>query len=222
MSRPIAVLRPDPGNGRTAAAIEAAGRVAIRLPLFAVRPIDWQPPDAADHDALILTSANAVRHAGSGLAGLAALPAYVVGARTAAAARSAGLCVAATGATDAQDLARLAAAAGICRALHLAGRDHWPLPGEIVTATRIVYASDALTVAPGRLAALNGAVALVHSVRAGARLAELMPPPARAGTAIAAISASAAAAAGSGWCAVAIAARPADADVIAAARALAD
>ncbi|WP_066544120.1 uroporphyrinogen-III synthase [Sphingomonas sp. CCH21-G11] len=219
MSRPIAVLRPDPGNGRTAAAIEAAGQVAIRLPLFAIRPIDWQPPDAADHDALILTSTNAVRHAGSGLAGRSA---YVVGARTAAAARSAGLSVAATGATDAQDLARLVAVAGVCRALHLAGRDHRPLPGEIVTATRIVYASDALTVAPGRLAALNGAVALVHSVRAGARLAELMPPPARAGTAIAAISASAAAAAGSGWCAVAIAARPADADVIAAARALAD
>ena len=64
MSRPLAVLRPEPGNGATAARIEELGFRAIRLPLFAVRALAWTMPDAADHDALLLTSANAVRFGG--------------------------------------------------------------------------------------------------------------------------------------------------------------
>ena len=43
--RRIAVLRPEPGNARTAAAVEAMGFAAIRLPLFAVVPLAWTVPD---------------------------------------------------------------------------------------------------------------------------------------------------------------------------------
>ena len=39
----LAVLRPEPGNTATAGRIEAAGARAIRLPLFAVKALDWVP-----------------------------------------------------------------------------------------------------------------------------------------------------------------------------------
>ncbi len=78
--KPLAVLRPEPGNAATAARIAAAGARTIRLPLFAVGPLAWTPPDPAVHDALLLTSANAVRQAGPGLAGYRTLPVHAVGA----------------------------------------------------------------------------------------------------------------------------------------------
>jgi uroporphyrinogen-III synthase len=34
------------------------------MPLFAIVPLDWTAPDPAQFDGLVLTSANAVRHAG--------------------------------------------------------------------------------------------------------------------------------------------------------------
>lgn len=214
--KPLAVLRPEPGNAATAARIAAAGGTAIRLPLFAVRPLAWNVPDPAEHDALFLTSANAVRHAGPGLAALVALPVHAVGQATADAAIAAGLRVARVGDDDAM---ALAAAVDARRALHLAGRDRATatLPG--VSRTIAVYASEPVTPDPAMLAALNGAVALVHSPRAGARLAELIAD--RAGIAVAAISEAAATAAGPGWARVCVAARPGDAALVRAALALA-
>ena len=79
MSRAVAVLRPEPGNAATATRVEAAGLAAIRLPLFAVRALDWTPPDPAAFDALILTSANTPRLAGPGIDSLASLPVFAVG-----------------------------------------------------------------------------------------------------------------------------------------------
>ena len=60
---------------------------------------------------------------------------------------------------------------------------------------------------------LAGTVALVHSPRAGARLAALLPD--RADVRLAAISAAAAEAAGDGWAAVAVAPTPDDAALVA-------
>lgn len=220
MSARIAVLRPEPGNAATAAQIVAAGAEPVRLPLFATEPLDWTAPDPRHHDALILTSANAVRLAGPGLARLAALPVYAVGAATAAAARAVGLTVAASGDGDAMSLAERARAASIDRALHLAGRDraHAALPG--VTLTLPVYASAAVPVTPAALARLAGTTALLHSARAGARLADLVADRAR--IALVAISAAAGDAAGTGWASLRIAARPDDAALIAAAMVPAD
>lgn len=218
MSRPVAVLRPEPGNSETVRRLRVAGLEAIALPLFAAAQRDWVPPEASAHDALFITSANAIRHAGPGLGTLATLPVLAVGGASAAAAREAGLVVAMTGHADAADLAARAVARGYRRALHLAGADH-VAPGPPVSATAIVYASDPLDrvdVAP-----LAGCVALVHSARAGARLAELAGAR-RGEIAIAAISAKAASAAGAGWRAIGIAVEPAEPALIEAARALAD
>jgi uroporphyrinogen-III synthase len=217
--KPLAVLRPEPGNAATAARIAAEGGRAIRLPLFAVRPLPWTAPDPAAYDALLVTSANAIRAAGPQLATLAGLPTYVVGTATAEAATTAGLRVEMVGDADGTELAERAVRVGMTRALHLAGRDRAvaTLPG--VARVVEVYASEPTAIDPAALAALHGAVALVHSPRAGARLAELATDP--GATALAAISARAAAAAGEGWAAVAIAAQPDDAGVVAAGLALA-
>jgi len=198
MSRPIAVLRPEPGNRVTAAVIEAAGRTAIRLPLFAAAPVAWDAPNPADFDALILTSANAIRHGGAGLERQLGLPVHAVGEVTAEAAQRVGFRIAAIGDAGAAELLASAEAAGVRRALHLAGRERSIEAGGIVAEVITVYASEPIAADAVQLA---GAVVLVQSARAGARLAELVDAAAidRSGIALAAISRRAADAAGIGW-----------------------
>lgn len=201
MSRPIAVLRPNPGNRVAATAIEAAGRVAIRLPLFEVHPMPWICPDPAGFDALIVTSSNAIRHAGPGLARLLDLPVYAVGAVTAETARRAGFAIAMSGEAGAAALLERAEACGVRRALHIAGRERSIEPGGIVAQVVTVYASEAVPIAAQDAARLAGSVAMVKSARAGERFAEVVDEHGldRARIALIAISDRAAAAAGPGW-----------------------
>lgn len=220
MSRPIAVLRPEPGNRITAAAVEGRGRTAIRLPLFATRPLGWNVPDPADYDALILTSANAVRLAGSGLDALRRLPVHAVGEATASAARRAHFNVVTVGQSGAAALVEQAQAAGVRRALHLAGQERTLEAGGIVAAVLPVYASVAVPVTAEAVAQLAGSIALVQSARAGARLAEIVPD--RSALILAAVSEAAAAGAGNGWRATAIASQPETEALIDLAIALAD
>lgn len=224
MSRAIAVLRPEPGNAATAAAIEALGLTAIRLPLFEVHAIDWTPPDVTRFDALLLTSANALRRAGPGLAALRGLPVHAVGDATAAAARDAGLEVVAVGDRDGAALVAAAAASGVQRALLLGGRDRAVEEHPIIAEAIAVYASEPVAVALEALDQLAGSVVLLHSARAARRVADLID---RAGidrrtVRLAAISAAAAEAAGGNWEGIAAAASPDDATLIQLARTLAD
>jgi uroporphyrinogen-III synthase len=220
MSRAIAVLRPEPGNRITAAAIEGRGRTAIRLPLFETRPLAWDVPDPAAHDALILTSANAVRWAGDGLGLLRGLPVWAVGEATASAARRAHLDVVAVGDAGAAALVAQAEAKGVRHALHLAGRERTLEAGGIVASVLPVYASEVLPVTAEQVAALDGCVALIQSARAGTRLGEIVPD--RSAVVVAAISEAAAAGSGRGWRATAIAPRPDTGALIDTAIALAD
>ena len=218
MSRPLAVLRPEPGNAATARAIEALGRSAIRLPLFRIVPLAWDKPPADAHDALILTSANAVRQAGAALRAYAALPVHAVGAATAAAARAAGLRVVATGVADGQVLLDAAERAGVRRALLLTARERAVADHPVLGTIRAVYASEA--VEDVDVTPLHETVALVHSQRAARRLAMLAVD--RGTIAVAAIAPAVADVLGGGWRAVAVAARPDDAATIAAALPLSD
>jgi len=86
--RPLLVLRPEPGAAATLARAVAAGWQAIAAPIFNIVPLPWAAPDPADHDALMLTSANAVRQAGDALRLYRHLPVYAVGEATAVAAQS--------------------------------------------------------------------------------------------------------------------------------------
>lgn len=219
--RPLLVLRPEPGAAATVARAEALGLEAIAAPLFTIVPTPWHAPDPAAHDALMLTSANAIRHGGEALALYHALPVYAVGAATAAAAHAAGFPDVRTGAADATALLALMIAGGVARPLHLAGREHRDAGHPTLSITRrIVYSAEAATALPAlaQAALASGAIALLHSPRAGALLANLAGD--RASIPIAAISAAAADAAGEGWLARAIAATPDDAALLAAARKL--
>jgi uroporphyrinogen-III synthase len=211
VTRALAVLRPEPGNAATAARIEAIGRVAVRLPLFAVQPLAWTPPDPTQFDALLLTSANAVRHAGAGLRVLRSLPVVAVGEATARAARAAGLTVETVGTGDA---AAAVGASGRKRLLHLGGRDRT----DAGVATIAVYAADPIPVPTA--AALAGCVALLHSVRAARRLGELLARDGVTDVRVAALSAAVRAA--GPVCPGAVADRPDDATLVALAARLTD
>lgn len=199
------MLRPEPGNRATIVRLAELGVEAVALPLFAVQPLVWTVPDPADFDALILTSANAARWSGDGLALLKTLPVYTVGEATAAATRAAGIDVVTTGRDDADALLATARAAGITRALHLGGRESMIIPGsppaDIVRRSIAVYATDPLVVPPHALAKLIDGVALLHSPRAARQLAALIDAAgfARKRITLAALSQAVAAAAGNGW-----------------------
>jgi uroporphyrinogen-III synthase len=224
MTRAIAVLRPEPGNAATAARIEAVGLAAIRLPLFEIRAAGWTPPDPARFDALLLTSANAPREAGAGLAALIDLPVYAVGEATAAAARDAGLTIAEVGGRDGAALLAAAAERGVRRALLLGGRDRAVASHPIIAETIPVYASEPIAVPAEALGRLAGSVVLLHSPRAARRFAMLAEQAGldRRTVRLAAISAAAADAAGNGWDRVAAAPSPDDDALIGLARTLAD
>jgi uroporphyrinogen-III synthase len=209
----VIVVRPPPGDERTLARLAAAGIEGAAMPLFAVTPVDWTAPPQDRYDALLLTSANAIRHGGSALASLRDLPVVAVGAATARAATDAGFAVAITGDGDVGAAIDRATAAGWTRLLHLAGRDRIHAGTHAVT----VYANDTLPIADGTARRFAGATVLLHSARAAARVAALVDRDGvdRAAVRLAALSPAVAAAAGDGWQHVAIAARPTDAALIA-------
>ncbi|HEX4738254.1 MAG TPA: uroporphyrinogen-III synthase [Allosphingosinicella sp.] len=209
MNRPLLILRPQPGADETAARARVLGLEPVVAPLFTVRPLAWEPPDPADFDAVLLTSANAAREAGPALSRFTTLPCWAVGEATAAAAQEVGFADVRTGSSDGTALVQAAAASGISRVLHLHGREHVALawPGLEVE-SRAVYAAEAAGELPEAARGLRDPVALIHSPRAGARFAALAGE--KSGTTIAAISRAAAAAAGSGWAEMAVAAAPRD------------
>ena len=192
----------------SAAAARSLGLEVLTCPLFAIAPLAWTAPDPAHFDALLLTSANAVRHAGPQLAKLAALPVLAVGRTTADTARAVGLTVTNVGEAGAQQL--LDSLAGSPHLLHLAGEDHGAIIGHHV-ATLAVYRAGMVDVPD--LPDVTYMVIAVHSPRAGARLGDLVD--ARSDTMIAAISEAAALACGSGWQALEWPPQPTDSALLA-------
>ena len=160
-------------------------------------------PDPIAYDALLLTSANAIRHGGPHLASLRSLDVIAVGQATADAARAAGFRVVAVGDVGVDEL--LASIIGSKRLLHLAGAArHRPVSRHAIDALTLYKSS---TISKIRLPK-GPLVALVHSPRAGTHLA--MASTVREPIAIAAISAPAAAACGTGWGSIDVAATPDD------------
>jgi uroporphyrinogen-III synthase len=211
----LLILRPEPAASETAARAAAMGLAAVAAPIFVVQPLAWRPPDPADFDAILLTSANGARFGESGVQGLLHLTCYAVGEASAGAARAAGFADVRTGSGDGDAAVALATADGASRLLHLCGRERKPLgaPGVSITSCT-VYAADALPALPASaLKALSdGAIVLLHSPRAAAHFAALVDAAAlrRETIALAAISESALAAAGSGWLTQAAAEEPRD------------
>lgn len=218
---PLLVTRADPGGLATVRRAQAEGLDARHVPLFTARPLDWEAPDPAHFEGLLLTSAQAVRLAGPRLAALANLPVHAVGEATAAAARAAGLEVATVGDTDGRALLDAMASQAIARVLWLCGRDRTALAATGIAITPIpVYAVDAAP-PPREWDRLIAAPALIvaHSTRGAKRIADLAGDR-RKHLTLLAISAAVAAAAGEGWAEKAVSGRPDDAAMLAEAHAL--
>lgn len=201
----LAVMRPEPGASATVDRARRRGLDAVAMPLFTIEPVEWQAPDRDDFDGLLLTSANALRDGGGQLEQLRALPAYAVGMATAEVARAAGFDIAAAGDSGVDRL--LGSIGADFKLLHLCGEDRREPVDALQSITPlIVYRSKEID--HPELHNLDGAVALIHSPRAGRRLAELVSE--RSAIAIAAISAAAAEAVGAGWRVVEAADEPGD------------
>lgn len=210
MTRPLLVLRPEPGSAATAARAQALGLDAIAVPLFEIVPLVWDAPDPSRFDAVMVTSVNALRHGGDAVRRYAGLRAYAVGEATAAALAEAGFGDVRIGPGDAIGLIDLLVNDRVGRVLHLCGADRRePDPRGLAIERVAVYAAREIACPEDFEAAITRRpVAMVHSPRAAARLAALVTDRGR--IPLAAISANAAAAAGEGWEAVAVADAPTD------------
>lgn len=106
MAGRILVTRPQPGADRTARRLSELGFVPVVLPLFETVPVAVETSSIPAVDALVVTSANAFRHAPETLIRrLAATPCFAVGGETGELARSLGLASVEVGPGDASALA---------------------------------------------------------------------------------------------------------------------
>lgn len=219
---PVIVIRPQPGCDATVAEARMLGLEAHGVPLFVVAPLAWQAPAPDSFDALLLGSANALRHGGPQLSAYAGKPVYTVGATTAEAAHAAGLVVVATGHGGLQPVLD-AIRPEHRRLLRLAGQERISLvpPANVGMIERVVYASTVLPMPHALVARLREpAVVMLHSAEAARHFAAECDRQAvdRSRLALAAIGPRVAAAAGEGWHALGIAPRTDGASMLALAR----
>ncbi len=211
--RRLFLFRPDPGARHSADRARQLGLQVTTIPLFELEPVEWAAPDPQEFDALLLTSANALRFGGDHLDRIRALPVHAVGEATARAAEVAGFGLASVGHRGVDAL--LGAIPQGARLLHPCGEDRrMPDQPPHAIACLCVYRATPLH-PPAALDQLAGQVAAVHSPRAARRLAELVREADRPSICIAAISEAAAEAAGSGWCRLEAARAPSDAELLA-------
>lgn len=191
-------------------------------PLLAPEALAWEAPEAPV-DALMFTSPQGPAFAGEAAARYRRLPAYAVGARTAAAARAAGFADVREAGGDVGALHDAVAAAGHERVLHLAGahRTEAAAPASLRILVRAVYEAKLMALSDEAQAALRaGALdwALLFSTRTAAHFAVQFDELGidRSTLSIAAISPAALAAAGPGWRRGVAAATPSEAGILAA------
>ena len=201
MTRVVAI-RPEPGLSATLERGQAMGLDMAGWPLFEIRPVAWDPPVPDTIDGVLLGSANALRHAGSGLARFRGKPAYAVGAATAEAARAAGFAVRVEGSGGLQQV--LGGLPRPLTLLRLAGAKRIPLvpPLGIVLDTRVTYESAELPMPPDMAGELrDGGLVLLHSGEAARHFAQEVSRLGldRGRIALAALGPRIAQAAGSGW-----------------------
>lgn len=204
MTRPVILLRPEPGNGASLTMARHLGLEAHGFALFHVEPVAWQAPAPDAIDALLIGSANVPRHAGPQLAAYAGKPTYAVGRTTAEACRQAGLDVVGIGHGGLQPLlARLAPTHR--HLLRLAGAERVELspPAGVTLTEAVTYASQPCPIPPdlADLLTTRQPLVLLHSAEAARHFAAecnrlgLM----RGAIHLAALGPRIAQAAGSGW-----------------------
>lgn len=212
---PLVVIRPAPGCDATVGAARAMGLEAQAWPLFAIRPLEWEAPDPATIDGLLIGSANAMRQGGPALDLYIGKPVWCVGKITALAAKARGHDVIAVGEGGLQALLD-GMPPGQRRLLRLAGRERVVLhpPAGTTLIERVVYASEPQPLAPGLARLLERPVlVLLHSAEAARHFASLCPD--RANVSLACLAPRIAEAAGEGWRALEALEKPDDAALLA-------
>jgi uroporphyrinogen-III synthase len=224
----VLITRPQPGARATAERLEALGHEVMVSPLFTTRSVEWAPPGEL-FDALMVTSANAMRLSGPLPDRWRGLPCYVVGKATAEAAGARGFTRLITGDGDAEGLVAQMRADGIGAALHLAGREHRAIAEpDIRIITRIVYAADPVesldTGAAEALLSGNMDWALLYSARAARQFSALVDKIglSRSRISLGVLSQHVADTAGPGWRATVIAPAPVEEQLFAACGLLCD
>lgn len=221
MTSLVLTIRPEPGCSATVRVGRLAGLPIEGCPLFEIRPLAWKPPEPRKIDALLLGSANAVRHGGPGLDLFRDKPVYAVGSATAREASKAGFAVADWGKGGLQRIVN--SVRPPAKLLRLAGRERVALspPLGVAMETRTVYESVPRPL-PGQWAtALSaGGLVLLHSAAAARHFASECDRCglSRAEIALAALGSRIAAAAGEGWRIVRAAVEPREAALLALAR----
>jgi uroporphyrinogen-III synthase len=165
MTARVLVTRPEPGASRTAARLRALGIVPVVLPLSRTVPLPVEPLPAL-FDAVLATSANALRHAPDHLVqGLSGLPLLAIGGATATAARQRGFRAVTSADGSAADLVQLLTSmlAPPARLAYLTGRIRLPhveralaeglyraTPVETYDTMAVSYADDEISRQLGR------------------------------------------------------------------------
>jgi uroporphyrinogen-III synthase len=218
VSLPLVVIRPEPGFSSSVAQARALGFEVLGEPLSEIQPRPWEAVRPELIDALLIGSANALLQAGPHLAALVGKPVYAVGEATAAAARQAGLIIAAAGSGSLQRV--LDAVPSPLRLLRLAGEERVPLtaPPGVEVVTRVVYAAVPLAMSQDFAERIKGGgVVLLHSAASASHFADevdrLRVPRAR--VALAALGPRILQAAGKGWRAARSSAQPTEAALLA-------
>ncbi|MGF7171267.1 uroporphyrinogen-III synthase [Sphingobium xanthum] len=179
MNRPLVLLRPQPGNDRSAEPARALGLEVIQFPLFEIIPVEDEPIPEGPFDALLVTSASGARHGAATLAKFAGLPVFTVGEASAQAVRAQGVTNVHIGGGDAATTIPLLTQAGHRQVLHLCGEEVRPFdPLGLIIARHVVYRAEARDMRPftKAFATLPSSVIAIHSPAAGRRLNALLPP----------------------------------------------
>ncbi len=225
MSKPLIVLRPEPGQTATLVAAFKRGLKAVGMPLCTVSPVEWKAP-AKPFDGVLLGSANAIRHAGPELDKIVHLPVLCVGEATARLARDAGMTVELAGSGGLQAVIDQLDS-DPRRLLRLAGEVHLPLdtPETLAIDTCITYRTHYVPLSERQAKLLaNGANVLLHSGEMAEHFGAQCDARGlnRGLFDCTAMAPRIADRAGEGWGSVIVADDPSDASLLAAARALCD
>lgn len=219
MSKPIIAIRPEPGLSATVAAGSARGLSIAGWSLSRIEPLSWDLPSFADFDALLIGSANALRHGGDKLNTLKSLPVYAVGQATADLAERQGFSIAQTGEGGLQHLLDQLKDEDLCL-LRLSGQERVDLEvgGDITITERAVYRVEHLPINENEAAMLHsGAIVMLYSAASAAHFAKECDRHAvdRNRIAIAALGPRILDAVGSGWADAKAAPRPRTSDLLA-------
>lgn len=221
-TKAIIAIRPEPGLSNTVAAGAELGLAIEPHPLSRVEPLGWETPSGDDFEGLLIGSANAIRHAGEGLAALKALPVFAVGKTTGDAARKADFTVEKTGEGGLQSLLEGLEGKSL-KLLRLAGEDRIALtpPEGVSIEARTVYRVVHLPITSQLVSKLSGKpLVLLHSAKSAEHFSSECDRLGidRAGIALAAIGPRVLAAAGPGWRDARSADEPNDPNLLALAR----